>query len=134
MSLPRQLPIPTVPDTKNPASVERYMVRLNQVLSDWMLNAATEVQRLRQFPTPVTEAVDGVRTVFTVPVLIEVEPGGMPKTQLAVDGKVIPYTTTDPPPAGQWTLREVDQVTQQIVIGTAPVTDAHLPFLVARQR
>lgn len=137
MSLPRELPMPGLPDTKNPASLERFHVKLKDTLVRWTGQASTELGRMVLQPTPLNEPADGARTTFTIQGLIDaiLNPDHVTSTakaQLVADGKVLPYSVVDPPPAGTWTLRETAVDTQELVLGTAPVVDVHLGFFVAR--
>jgi len=134
MSLPRQLPTPVIP--KADAPLVGYFRELHERLRAWTTQASTELERMVLAPTQLNEIVDGSRTAFTPPIPIDTlqssDGAATAKAQMVADGKVIPYSVADPPAAGFWTLRQVDLTHQVIVLGTAPVTDCHLGFLVAR--
>ena len=135
MSFPRQLPTPVIPDTTGP--LLDYHRELHERLRNWTVQASQAFDRLLLQPIDLNEVPDSVRTVFTCPFAIDTfqDPAGGPaiaRAQLVADGVVLPYDPNDPPAAGKWTLRQVDAVTQQIVVGTAPASDIHFGFLVTR--
>ena len=134
MALPRQLPVPHIPDTASPQAVRAYLVELHERLKQWTLQASGEFTTQFLQPSAVVPTLSP--TEFTCPLTIATvqQPGNtyLAKAQLVVDGAVIPYTQADPPAPGYWTLRVGPLAQQQtIVVGVAPVTDIYLGFVVA---
>ena len=82
------------------------------------------VTQAMRFNVPLVGTMDGVNTVFTVPLPIGVDAAGMPMAQLIWRRAIQEYTTDDPPAAGQWHLRP----DQAIQLGDAPQADDWLVF------
>lgn len=156
MSLPRQLPLPPIPENLPPA-VQAHLANLYERLRNWVAEMTSHLGNFqdvavsndapapgallgfdgqRWTPTgyaPVTlaGAIDGANTTYTaafpVPVLDEIPQAQL--VQLSATGSLMLTLVEGVPLAGQWAFTAPDQIT----LGTAPaVGDAlALSFLVA---
>ena len=121
---PRQIQMPTAPDTVGPALLV-WVKLLYTRLTNWVAQVGQSFQSQVQRQVVVT--LTG--PTGAIPFTLDVDTDGTPRAELVADGAVLLYVS-GAPAVGQWSLPVISNV-PTITFNTAP-TVAWFTWLVAR--